>query len=132
MPRISYHIRNSVAGYSIAAIHKRLAEEGVSVSLRSLQKLYKKFSKYDCVLDLPRRKRSKKLTLEMEEVIDEEMKKNDELTAQQLRTKLKEKFPSLELSLSTVKVVRRRRGWACTKPHYCQILRAVDKTKRLE
>lgn len=137
MPRISYHIRKSVvalrkAGYSIVAIHKRLAEEGVSVSLRSLQKLYKKFSEHGCLLDLPRRKRSKKLTPEMEEMIDEEMRKNDELTAQQLRTKLKEKFPSLQLSLSTVKVARRRRGWVCTKPHYCQILRAVNKTKRLE
>ena len=137
MPRISYHIRKSVvalrkAGYSIVAIHKRLAEEGVSVSLRSLQKLYKKFSEHGCLLDLPRRKRSKKLTPEMEEMTDEEMRKNDELTAQQLRTKLKEKFPSLQLSLSTVKVARRRRGWVCTKPHYCQILRAVNKTKRLE
>ena len=95
MPRISYHIRKSVvalrkAGYSIVAIHKRLAEEGVSVSLQSLQKLYKKFSEHGCVLDLPWRKSSKKFTPEMEEVIGEEIGKNDELTAQQLRTKLKE------------------------------------------
>ena len=137
MFRISYHIRKLAvalrkAGCSIVAIHKRLAEEGVSVSLRSLQKLYKKFSEHGYVLGLPWRKRSKKLTPEMEEMIDEVIRKNDELTAQQLRTKLKEKFSSLELSLSTVKVARRRRRWVCTKPHYCHILRAVNKTKRLE
>ena len=114
MSRISYHIRKSAvalhkAGYSFSAIHKCLAEEGVSVSLRSLQKLYKKFSEHGYLLDLPRRKRSKKLTPEMEEMIDEEMRKNDELTAQQLRTKLKEKFPSLELSLSADKLARIRR-----------------------
>ena len=69
------------------------------------------------------------VTPEVEEMIDEEMRKNGELTAQQLRTKLKEKLPSLKLSLSTVEVARRRRGWVRTKPHYCQILRAVNKTK---
>ena len=57
MSRISYHTRKSVValrktGYSIAAMHKRLAEEGVSVSLQSLQKLYERFSDHGCVLDL--------------------------------------------------------------------------------
>ena len=58
MPRISYCIQKlnvalCKACYSIAAVHKHLAEEGVSVSLQSLQKLYKKFSEHGCVLDVP-------------------------------------------------------------------------------
>ena len=104
-----------------------MAKEGVSVSLWSLQKLYKKFSEHGCVLDLPQRKRSEKLTPEMEEMLDEEMWKNNEL----VKNKTERKVPFLEFSLSTVKVARRR-GWVCAKPHYCQILRAVNKTKRLE
>ena len=137
MPRIPYHVRKSVvnlqnAGYSVPAIHKRLAEEDVSVSLRSLYKLCKKFRIHGHVLDLPRKAREKKLTPEMIEMIDDEMRKNDELTAYQLRTKLKERFPSLQVSLSTIKAVRQRIGWVCTKPHYCQILREANKVKRFE
>ena len=127
MPRIPYHVQKSVAllhrtGYSVSAIHERIAEEGVSVSVRSLYKLCKKYRVHGSVLDLPRRKRSKILTPEMEDIIDVEMRNNDELTSAQLRAKLKEKYPSLEVSLSAVKLARRRRGWVCTKPHYCQIL----------
>ena len=36
------------------------------------------------------------------------------------------------MSLSAITVARRSRGWVCTKPHYCQILREVNKVKRLE
>ena len=137
MPRIAYHVRKSVialhnAGYSVSAIHKRIAEEGVSVSVRSLYKLCRKYREHGSVLDLQRQRRSKKLTPEMEDMIDIEMRNNDELTSVQLRSKLKEKYPSLEVSLSAIKLARRRRGWVCTKPHYCQILREANKTKRLE
>ena len=68
----------------------------------------------------------------MEDMIDEVMNNNDELTSEQLWTKLKEKYPFLEVSLFAVKVARQIRGWICTKPHYCQILREVNKVKRLE
>ena len=137
MARIPFHVRKSVvllhsAGHSVFAIHKHITEEGVSVSVRSVYKLCRKFCFHGSVLDLPRRKRSKKLTTEMEDMIDEAMKNNDELTSEQLRTKLKEKYPFLELSLSAIKVACRSRGWICTKPHYCQILWEVNKVKRLE
>ena len=48
--------------------------------LMKFTKLYKRFSKHGGVPCLPWRKRTKKLTPEMEEMIDE-MTKNDELTA---------------------------------------------------
>ena len=73
MPRIAYHVRKSVialhnAGYSVSAIHKRIAEEGVSVSVRSLYKLCRKYRERGSVLDLQRQRRSKKLTPEMEDM----------------------------------------------------------------
>lgn len=87
--RIPYHVRKSVvllrnAGYSVSAIHKRIAEEGISTSVRSVYKLCRKYCIHGSVLDLPRRKKSKKVTPEMENIIDDEMKNNDELTSEQL------------------------------------------------
>ena len=82
MTRIPFHVGKSIvllrnAGHSVSAIHKRITEEGVSVSVRSVYKLCRKLCIHGSVLDLPRRKRSKKLTTEMEDMIDEEMKNND-------------------------------------------------------
>ena len=65
-------------------------------------------------------------------LVDDMLKENDELTARQVHTNLCEKFPGLQVSLATVKRVRRENGWVCTRPHYCQLIREVNKIKRKE
>ena len=134
MPRINYDVRKSVIlleskGYSIPAIHERLKEQGISITKRSLYRLSKKFRESKSIMDLPRQKRTKKLTTDVLKAIDEEMENNDELTARQLRSRLQERFPSLSVSLSAIKLARKQQGWVCTKPHYCQLIREnnVDK-----
>ena len=57
---------------------------------------------------------------------------NNELTAYQLLYKLKRTYSELQLSLSTVRHARRDLGWVSSVPWYCQLIREVNKEKRLE
>lgn len=77
-------------------------------------------------MDLPRGAPAKKITTEMLHVMEEELSKNDELTATQLLSVLKERHPTLNVSLATIKRERNRLGWVCTRPHYCQLIREVS------
>ena len=62
---------------------------------------------------------TEKITQEMAIVMNSELEINDEATAMQLRNILIEKYPGLEVSLSTVKRQHQQLGWVCTRPHYC-------------
>ena len=85
----------------------------------------KKFEVRGSVNDLPRRKRAQILTDEMKRFIEEEYRKNDELTSTAVKALLLQKWPEVQVSISTIKRVRRKMGWVCTRPHYCQLLREV-------
>ena len=136
MARLNLETRKRVivllrAGYSMRKIYDRLHDEGILLTLRSLYRLRKKFHQFHTISDLPRRKRSRKITMEMAQLIDDMLKDNDELTARKVRSNLEERFPHLRVSIATVKRVRRENGWVCTRPHYCQLIREVNKEKRL-
>ena len=114
-------------GYSLSSIRRRLLEEGISISLQALYDLIKKFREKGTFVNLPRRTRQRKITENMKKLIEEEMNKNDELTARRVRNLLSERWPELQVSLPTVKRVRQKMGWVCTRPHYCQLIRNVRK-----
>ena len=131
MPRLSIEARKRVIilrsiGYSIQEIRERLAEENISISLQSLFNLLRKHKDTGHVLDLPRRAKPKKLNDEMRIFLNEALNENDELTARKARSLLVEKWPDLDVSIPTIKLVRKELGWVCTKPHYCQLLREVS------
>ena len=135
MPRLSLDARRRVVtffekGMCVKDIQKRLEEENISVTRQTLYRLIRKFETRGMIADLPRRKRSRKITSEMLEIIDSELQQNDELTSQQLRSHLQERFPSLHVSLPTIKRARKAKGWVCTRPHYCQVVRDLNKRKR--
>ena len=120
-------------GYSISEIKHKLQEEYVYVIVRSLQRLCKKFCDKHTIQDLPKRSKPRKLSQEISLSLDNMLKENDEeITARQIHTNLSEKFSSLNVSLATVKQVRKENGWVCTCPHYCQLIREVNKLKRKE
>ena len=104
------------AGYSLADIWKRIQEEeeGCSYSLRCVYRLWRKFRHHHTILDLPREKRARKVNEDMLETI--ETLENDELTARQLRERLLETWPSLIVSLTTIKRARKEKGWVSTRP----------------
>ena len=131
MPRLDLASRRTaislvMQGYSVMDVKKRLEEENVVVTRQSLYKLLRKHRTYHTYADLPRNAVPKKITPEMYLTIESELTKDDELTAAQLRNTLKEKHPSLEVSLTTIKRARHDLDWVCTRPHYCQLIREVS------
>lgn len=118
---------------SLPDIQRRLKEEEVEVSLRSLQRLRQKFQRFHTIKDLARATRPRILTDRMMNTIEESLQGNDELTARRLKAKLDDRFVDLpDVSLSTIKCRRKELGWVCTRPHYCQLIREANKLKRKE
>jgi len=99
------------------------------VTSRNLFRLVKKYREHKMLLDLPRKKRCRKLSNEMVAFLNSELEKNDELTALKLREMLKEKWPSLQVSINTIKRYRRQQGWVYTRTHYCQLIQDLNKRK---
>ena len=101
--------------------------------LAACSDLINKFQHHHTIRDLPRRAKPKKLSEEMTTLMDNMLRNNDEMTSRQIRSRLVEEFQSLNrVSLSTVKRARQVKGWVCTRPHYCQLIREVNKVKRKE
>ena len=61
----------------------------------------------------------------MKVFIEEQLRRNDELTSTSIKRLLAERWPHAEVSTATIKRVRRKLGWVCTRPHYCQLLSDV-------
>ena len=131
MGRLTIHERLRVItlfsrGHPVSSIRKRLAEENVSISLKSLYNLLKKYREKDTIVDLPHQRRRRIITDEMRAFIELEMANNNELTSRRMKTLLCEKWPDLHVSIPTIKRTRKDMGWVCTKPHYCQLIRNVN------
>ena len=80
------------------------------------------------IKDLVRKKRPSILSDEVRTFIDDQLTMNDELTSTKLQWLIEEKWPAIHSSTTTIKRERRRLGWVCTRPHYCQLLREVSET----
>ena len=138
MPRLNLSVRKRVivlkrAGYSLKDIWTRIQEEEDCIySLRSVYRLWSKFREHHTILDLPRKKRDRKINEDMLETIETLLTENDELTARHLKERLSETWPSLNISLTTIKRAQKEKGWVSTQPHYCQLLREANKIKRVE
>ena len=97
----------------------------VSVSLA----LLKSFRSYE--LQAPWHSgRPTKLSQEAEAFIGQQMQKNDEMTRSQIQKKL-EKY-GISVCSATMRRVRKKLGWTLQKTANCQLIRAPNKTKRLE
>ena len=136
MPRMSLDTRKRVIllkdqGFSVSKILARLKQEQISITRQALYNLLKKHCESGCLVDLPKRTRTRKVSDEMVAIIDEALSSNDELTAREIRSILVERWPDLEVTLSTIKRIRNQIGWKCTRPHYCQMLRNVSLPKSL-
>lgn len=119
------------AGYRVRSIKERLTEEGISVSERSIYKLLEKEKTTGLISDKERPKPAKLLNDEQIQYVDDELAKNDELTARRLRAMLETKWPQMKsVSLTTIKRTRRRLGWLKSRPKYCQMIREANKEMR--
>ena len=120
------------AKFKVKDIVDRLAEEGVKVSHTAVYNLLTKFKKTESIGDMKRRPRSRRLDEELYRFIDELMTKNTGLTSRQLYSALKEAYPMVEASLSTVKRARRHLGWTAKHTRYYQLISEVNKEKRMD
>ena len=97
MPRLDLKTRRRVLvlhgkGVTVKKIHQRFLEEEIYyVSKRALNKLIKKYREHHTYQDLSKSKRRSVLTREQVKFIDEEMDKNDELTARKVHELLLER-----------------------------------------
>ena len=60
------------------------------------------------------------------------MAKDDELTGIKLLRILKEEFPDVSVSLSTVKRAKRELGWVVKKTRYCALISENNQEKRVQ
>ena len=121
------------SGYPLKDIKRRLEEEEVEISLRSLQRLRLKFLVYHTIQDLAKAHRQRLLASSMMDATEESLRSDNEPTSRKLREILAGKFPNLpNVSLSTIKHCRKELRWVCTCPHYCQLVREANKQKRTD
>ena len=119
------------AGYSVQEIRKRLYEENIVVSEVALYQLLWKFRDHGTIADLPKPPVVKVLSSEHLNYIDNSLRQNDELTGRQLHALLCTKWPTLDVSVSTVKRARKSLGWVSSRPKYSHLVREVNMEKRL-
>ena len=60
------------------------------------------------------------------------MAENDKLTSRQVRGLLVREWPDIDVSISTIKRIRKQLGWIPTRLKYCQLIRVLNKEKRLD
>ena len=125
MRMLHYHGK----GFKAPTIRRKLLEEGICVSREGLHKFLIKFSERRCMLRRPGSGRPSKVTAEVKRIVDEQMDR-DETSAHQLHVLLLRN--GYNISLKTVLRCRRSLGWTFRGSSYCQLIRDVNKKKRLE
>ena len=120
-------------GYSVSQIRARLLEEGFLVSRMLIYKLLDKIERTGSVVDLKSKRLDQSYWVwEHLQFMDKAMADDDKLTAWKLKNLLEKRWPKLRVSISTIKRARKYDlGWIHTRPKYCQLVRVVNRQKRL-
>ncbi len=117
-------------GYKAPTITKLLLEEGLKASRRGVHKVVRRYRESGTIGRKPGSDRPSKITAEIKAIVEEQMQKDDETTAVQLHALLKSK--GFDISLQTILRCRISLGWTFRGSAYCQLVRTVNKQKRLE
>ena len=117
-------------GFKPPTIQKILAEERFYVTREGVHKFITKFNESGSLLRRPGYGRPSKTTLEVKRVVEEQMRLDDETTAYQLHALLNAK--GYFLFIHTIFRCRSALGLTFRGSAYCQLIRQVNKEKRLE
>ena len=120
----------SSQGYKPPTIARMLEEEGMKASRRGIGKFLKVFKETGTIARQQGSGRPSKITGEVKNIVEEQMRANDETTAHQLHALLVSK--GYGLSLRTVLRCRVALGWTFRGSAYCQLIREENKQERLE
>ena len=123
-------IRYLRLGFKSSTIAAFLLREGLQVSVSGVAYFIKKYKATASISRKPGSGRPTKITLEILSIVEQQMQDDDETTAVQLQKLLEDRgFP---LSLKTILSSRRKLGWTFRGSAHCQLIRDVNKVKRLE
>ena len=125
--RIVYYFNQ---GHKAPTISRLLRAEGLSASRRGIHKFLTKYLQTGSIGRRPRSGRPSKITEEIKAIFDEQMNKDDETTAYQLHRLLVSH--GYNISIHTILRCRSSLGWTFRGTSYCQLIRHVNKQKRLD
>ena len=124
--RILYH-RNE--GMKAPLIQQALAKEGIVPSRQGIHWFLCRYEEQACLNRTVGSGRPSKISLAVKEFVEEQMRLDDETTANQLYQRLKD--GGHDISLSTILRCRASLGWTFRGSTYCQLIRHENKAKRL-
>ena len=116
-------------GLKAPAIAKEMRKENLKCSRIGIYKFLKKYRETGSIGRRVGSGRPSKITDEIKEIVEEQMRADDETTAYQLHRLLTEKGYSI--SLRTILRCRTALGWTFRGSAYCQLIREANKVKRL-
>lgn len=125
--RILFHYYRGLRSTSIAA---KLAKEGGKVSVVGVWKFIRRYEETGSIARKPGSGRPTVITPEIEAIVEQQMMLDDETTAIQLHRILAASGHTI--SLRTILHSRTKLGWTFRGSAYCQLIREVNKAKRLE
>ena len=117
--------------FSVSAIVENLVlEDGIIISKQGVRQFLKQFKKYKTIAQNPGSGFPSKLSPVVEQIINAAMQNDDETTATQLQSILASH--NIYVSLTTIVRCRIQLGWTYRGSAYCQLIRQVNKRKRLQ
>ena len=123
---VYYHFKKNCS-----QIVRCLPQEGHTVSKASVLKFLHRYQETGTIARAPGTGQDLKLTDQLCEVIEDQMKKNDETTGLELQKLLKNEVEGFDASVSSI-LRRKDLGWAAKRTKYCQLIKEVNKEKRLK
>lgn len=127
LQRILYY---NLQGFKAPTICRLLEEEGLRASRTGIAYFLKKYEQTGSIARRPGSGRPSKITSEIKAMVEQQMREDDETTAVQLHAMLRER--GYNISLRTILRCRTSLGWTFRGSKYCQLIREVNKVKRLE
>lgn len=118
-------------GYRVSLIAECLVmEDEIVVSKQGIRQFIKRYQIHGTINRKPGSGCTIKLSPMVQQIIEAAMQEDDETTATQLQAKLADR--GIYVSLATILRNRRILGWIYRGSAYCQLIRTVNKQKRLE
>ena len=117
-------------GKSYGSITHCLAKEGYVTTKAGVYKFVRRYEETATISRRPGSGLAKKLTAEAKRIVDEQMSRDDETTGMELKKQLAES--GIHVATSTAIQWRMDIGWTSKSTCYCQMIRDVNKVKRLE
>ena len=127
---IDLYERSQATNYVYTYISKCLQKEGIVLGRKTVRDIILRYKDSHSIMSRPGSGRPTKVmnprTLQIKESF---MKSNDEATNKEI----KEHLETLGLNVSIATIIRAKKmlGWTYQIPGYCQLIRHVNKTKRL-